>query len=67
MVRALKVLSDELDANLVKLQEEGEGINQIIPCPESISFEDGMAEGKSFDGGVKMIFMIIYSEKQQND
>lgn len=63
MVRALKVSSEDLDINLTMLQEEGRGINQIIPCPESIQFEQ--SNNDTFGGGVKMNFMIVYSENKE--
>ena len=62
MIRALKVSSEDLDTNLTMLQDEGAGINQIIPCPESMSFDQ--MEKDTFGGAVKMNFMVIYSESK---
>jgi hypothetical protein len=64
MVRAIKVSSEDLDVNLTLLQEDGNSINQIIPCPEAMKFECG--ENDAFGGAVEMNFMIIYSEKENN-
>jgi hypothetical protein len=65
MIRALKVASEDLDSSLVKLQQEGKGISQIIPTPEAINFEQ--ADQEKFGGGVIMNFMIIYGSNSEEE
>ena len=65
-VRSFKSNSENLDVKLVALQDEGYGITQILPCPETMQVGATHPKSDAFDANIKMNFIIIYIEEKES-